>query len=166
LVLTWLGRCDLTLSVAYEQEHATPLYFCHGVFIDRFIFKSNLFWMRLPWECLNQSQDSNWRHCVTGPELPLLHKRKGVLKIDQSVKMPYGSCKLLLIGSWRCQRWRHSLSQLISTVPSDQRPFQFMLRKITFSCNIAIQMEQETSLCFYYSIRRIPHSITRRRVIL
>ena len=27
---------------AYEQEHATPLYFCHGVFIDRFIFGSNL----------------------------------------------------------------------------------------------------------------------------
>ena len=27
---------------AYEQEHATQLYFCHGVFIDRFIFRSNL----------------------------------------------------------------------------------------------------------------------------
>ena len=27
---------------AYEQEHATPLYFCLGIFIDRFIFKSNL----------------------------------------------------------------------------------------------------------------------------
>ena len=25
---------------------------------------------------------------VTGPELPLFHKRKGILKIDQSVKMP------------------------------------------------------------------------------
>ena len=24
---------------AYEQEHATPLYSCHGVFIDRFIFR-------------------------------------------------------------------------------------------------------------------------------
>ena len=24
---------------AYEQEHATPSYFCHGSFIDRFIFK-------------------------------------------------------------------------------------------------------------------------------
>ena len=76
-------------SGAYEQEHATPLYFCHGVFIDRFIFRSNLLWMRLPWECHNQSQDTNWRHCVTGPELPFFHKRKGVLKIDQSVKMPW-----------------------------------------------------------------------------
>ena len=74
---------------AYEQELATPLYFCHGVFIDRFIFRSSLLWMRLPWECHNQSQDTNWRHCVTGPELPFFHRRKGVLKIDQSVKMPW-----------------------------------------------------------------------------
>ena len=32
---------------AYEWEHATPLYFCHGVFIDRFIIGSCaelLFW--------------------------------------------------------------------------------------------------------------------------
>ena len=81
LKLQWPG--------AYEQEHASPLYFCHGVFIDRFIFKLNLLWMRLPWECHNQSQDTNWRHCVTGPELPFFHKRKRVLKIDQSVKMPW-----------------------------------------------------------------------------
>ena len=74
---------------AYEQEHATPLYSCHGVFIDRFIFRSNLLWMRLPWKCHNQSQDTNWRHCATGPELPFFHKRKGVLKIDHSVKMPW-----------------------------------------------------------------------------
>ena len=78
-----------TFTEAYEQEHATPLYFCHGVFIDRFIFSSNLLWMILPWECHSQSQDDNWRHCVTGPELPFFHKRKGVLKIDQSVKMPW-----------------------------------------------------------------------------
>ena len=45
--------------------------------------------MRLPWEYHNQSQDTNWRHCVTGPELPFFHKRKGVLKIDQSVKMSW-----------------------------------------------------------------------------
>ena len=76
------------LPGAYEQEHATPLYFCHGVFTDRFIFKSNLLSMRLPRECHNQSQDTYWRPCVTGPELPFFHKRKGILKIDQSVKMP------------------------------------------------------------------------------
>ena len=64
------------LSGAYEQEHATSIYFCHGVFIDLFIFKSNVLWMRLPWECHNQSQDTSWRHCVTGPELPFFHKKK------------------------------------------------------------------------------------------
>ena len=79
----------LTRSGAYEQEHATPLYFCHGVFKDRFIFRSNLLWMRLPWECHNQSQNTNWRYSVTEPELAFFHKRKGVLKIDQSVKMPW-----------------------------------------------------------------------------
>ena len=92
-ILNWPQLCrgqkDEVESGAYEQEHATPLYFCQGVFINRFIFKSNLLWMRLPWECHNQSQDTNWRHCVTAPELPFFHKRKGVLKIDPSVKMPW-----------------------------------------------------------------------------
>ena len=46
--------------------------------------------MKLPWDCHNQSQDTNWRHCVTEPELPFFHRRKGVLKIiDLSVKMPW-----------------------------------------------------------------------------
>ena len=72
---------------ANELEHATQLYCCHGVFIDRFIFRSNLLWRRLPWECHNQSQDTNWRHCVTGLGLPFVYKRKGVLKVDQSVKV-------------------------------------------------------------------------------
>ena len=84
---------------AYEQEHATQLYSCHGVFIDRFIFRSNLLWMRLPWECHNQSQDTNWRHCVTGPELPFFHKRKGVPKIDQSVKMPWHRLRMGVASS-------------------------------------------------------------------
>ena len=42
--------------------------------------------MRLPWENHDQSQETNSRNCVTGPELPFFHKRKGILKIDQSVK--------------------------------------------------------------------------------
>ena len=29
----------------------TPVYSCHGVFIDRFIFRSNFPGKRLPWEC-------------------------------------------------------------------------------------------------------------------
>ena len=57
--------------------------------------------MRLPWACHNQSQDTNWRHCVTGPELPYFHKRKCVL--DQSVKMPWHRLSMGVagsIGSW------------------------------------------------------------------
>ena len=41
------------------------------------------------WLCVVLSQDTYWRHCVTGPELPFFRKRKGVLKIDQSVKLPW-----------------------------------------------------------------------------
>ena len=41
------------------------------------------------WECHDKSQETNWRHCVTGPVLSLFHERKGILKIDQSVKMPW-----------------------------------------------------------------------------
>ena len=41
--------------------------------------------MRLPWECHDQSQVLNG---VTEPQLPFFHKRKDILKIDQSVKMP------------------------------------------------------------------------------
>ena len=40
--------------------------------------------MRLPWECRDQSQETSWRRCVTGP---FFHKRKGFLKIDRGVKM-------------------------------------------------------------------------------
>ena len=99
---------------AYEQEHATPLYFCHGVFIDRFIFRSNLLWMRLSWECHNQSQDTNWRHCFTRPELSFFHKRKGVLKIDQSVKMPW-------------HRLSMGIASSCSSVPDKFECIQFLL---------------------------------------
>ena len=97
-------RQDLAFIFGQHQEpmsweHATPLHSCHGVFIDRFIFRSNLLWMRLPWECHNQSHDTNWRHCVTGPELRFFHKRKGVLKIDQSVKMPWHRLRLGVASS-------------------------------------------------------------------
>jgi len=68
-----------------REGHGTPLYSCHGVFIDPSILRSNFPGMRLPWEC--QSQGIYWRYCVTGPELPFFHKRKGILKVGQSVKM-------------------------------------------------------------------------------
>ena len=82
----WAGVCNSTII-------------CQGVFIDRFIFRSNLLWMRLPWECHNQSQNTNWRHSVTEPELPFFHKRKGVLKIDQSVKMPWHRLSMRVASS-------------------------------------------------------------------
>ena len=68
------------------QLHCIPVM---AVFIDRFIFRSNFLGMTLPWECHDQSQEANWSHCVTGPELPFFYKRKTTLKIDQSVKMPW-----------------------------------------------------------------------------
>ena len=39
------------------------------------IFLSRRF-HRLPWECDDQSQETNWRHYVTGAELPLFRKKK------------------------------------------------------------------------------------------
>ena len=43
--------------------------------------------MRLPWELHDQLKEINSCDCFTGPELPFFfHKRKGILKIDQSVK--------------------------------------------------------------------------------
>ena len=37
---------------------------------------------------------------VTGPELPFFHKRKGVLKIDQSVKMPLHRLRMGVASSY------------------------------------------------------------------
>ena len=67
----WVRECNCTI------------FSSAGSFLDRFP------WMRLPWECRDQSQETNCRLCVNGPELPFLHKRKGILKIDQYVKMPW-----------------------------------------------------------------------------
>ena len=71
----WVGACNR--------------YSCHGVFVDRFTFRSNFPRMRLPWECHDQSQVINGHHCVTRLELPFFPKRKRILKIDQSVKIPW-----------------------------------------------------------------------------
>ena len=86
LFLLILHRWLLSSRRNLRQE---PMSRSHGAFIDRFIFRSNLIWTIVPWECHNQLQDTNWRNCVTGPELLFFHKRKDVLKIDQSVKMPW-----------------------------------------------------------------------------
>ena len=65
------------------------IYSWHGVFLDRFIFRSNFPRMRLPWECHDRARVIDWRHCVTGPELPFFSKRNHTLKIDQSVMIPW-----------------------------------------------------------------------------
>ena len=79
--------CIRNWIIRVQEPMSSSMQVHYGVFLSR-RFHRNLLWMRLPWECHNQSQDTNWRHCVTDPELPFFHKRKGVLKIDQSVKMP------------------------------------------------------------------------------
>ena len=43
-------RCHYSLTGTDKEEDATPLYSCLGVFIDRFIFRSNFPGMRLPWK--------------------------------------------------------------------------------------------------------------------
>ena len=69
-----------TISACQEQMSrsipASPLYSCHGIFKYRFIFRSNFPGMRLPWECHDQLQETNWLHYCTGPELSFFHERK------------------------------------------------------------------------------------------
>ena len=55
-------------------------------------------------------------HCVTGLELPFFHNRKGVLKIDQSVRMPWHRLSMGIAGSRDvpvlcklAKWWRHNL---------------------------------------------------------
>ena len=68
----WVGACN------------SAIFSLTDLFLDRISLD-----MRLPWECHNQSQETNWHHWVTRPELPFFHKRKDILKIDQSAKRPW-----------------------------------------------------------------------------
>ena len=61
----------------------------HYILIDWFIFRPNFAGMRLPSGFHDQSHETNSRHYVTEPELPFFHNRRGILKINQSVKMPW-----------------------------------------------------------------------------
>ena len=86
-----MAKCWVSKSRQEPMSRSMQLYYIPvTVFTDKFIFKPNFPAMRLPRECYDQSQESNRRNCVTGPELPFFHKRKDVLKIfiEQSVKMP------------------------------------------------------------------------------
>ena len=46
-------------SGADDLKHTTALYSCHGIFIDQSIFRSNFPGMKLPWECHDQSLETN-----------------------------------------------------------------------------------------------------------
>ena len=93
--------------------------------------------MRLSWEYHDQSQETNWRHCVTGPEVTFSHKRKSILKINQSVKMLWhscGSCKLLLIGLTY-------ISEYPTRLPTFTFPTTLLTRKKTTEFTILILVE-------------------------
>ena len=94
--------------------------------------------MRLPWECHNQPQDTNWRHCVTGPELPFFHKRNGILKIDQSVKCP----DLGLV--WELQAPAHRL--LILWQLTTRTELMIQSWKIALSPQISVSLRQHAQL--------------------
>ena len=64
--------------INFNQEPMSRSMQLHYVFIDRYIFRSNFPGIRLPWEYHNQSQETNWRHCVTGPETAFLSQKKKV----------------------------------------------------------------------------------------
>ena len=49
------------MGIINSPCHKYEVFNC-SVFIDQFIFRSNFLGMRLPWECHDQSQESNWRH--------------------------------------------------------------------------------------------------------
>ena len=113
--------------------------------------------MRLLWECHNQSQDATSRHCVTGPDLPFFHKRKGVLKIDRSEK------KYRDIGFvWELQAPAHRLLTAsigvttVSIVSFCHQPFTFYRScrstyraiLVIASCNASLW---SATSCMYFS---------------
>ena len=52
---------------------------------------------------MTNHKKTKWSH---GTKLSFFHKRKGILKIYQSGRMPWhGTCVFLLIGSCYCQMW-------------------------------------------------------------
>ena len=58
------------------ELHCIPVmaFSSTNLFLDRILSG-----MRLPWECHDQLQETNCRHCVTGLELAFFHKRKAIL---------------------------------------------------------------------------------------
>ena len=73
------GKMSLKFCIIVESNSQDFFRYCslhqhsrHDVtwkprifFIDRFIFRSNFPGMRLPWDCYDRSQETNWRQCTT-----------------------------------------------------------------------------------------------------
>ena len=71
----------------------------HCIPVTAFSF-ADLFLDGISRECHDQSQGTNWRHCVGGTEMPFFCKRKGILKIDQSVKKPWHRLRMGVARSY------------------------------------------------------------------
>ena len=96
--------------------------------------------MGLPWECHDQSQETNGRHFVTGRELPFFHKRKNIPKIEQSVKMPWHRISMVVACSYSsapvnvCIRLRQTVTASWTKAllfPSFFRKKGFVLRSVS-----------------------------------
>ena len=74
------------MSGAHHLEHATTPPSCHGVFIDWFIFRSNFHEWNSRGSAMTNHKKLIWPRYFAEPELPSFHKRKGIPKIDRSVK--------------------------------------------------------------------------------
>ena len=61
------------------------LYSCYGVFTNITILER----ISLEWDSWSAMTGDKKLVDVTGPEVSFFHKRKGILKVDQSVNMPW-----------------------------------------------------------------------------
>ena len=104
-------------TTGLSQEQTNSPYSCHGVFIDRVIFRSNFLGMRLPWECHDQSQETKWRYCITGPELRYFHKRKRILKIHHAAEMPWHGSSMEVACSYSSAHGWAYVSSLFPCFP-------------------------------------------------
>ena len=91
---------------AHYLEHATTPHSCHGIFVDWFIFRSNFPYIRLPWECYDQSRETNLTPLRHWAETAFLSQKKRYSQNRSVCKNVviwswYGSCMLLLVCSWR-----------------------------------------------------------------
>ena len=131
----WMARCSgknagfITISnifLKFQQEPMSrsmqlnyipvPVFSLTDLFLDRIFFE----WDSRGSAITNHKTliDESLHHCITGPELPFFHNRKGVLKIDQSVRMPWHRLIMGIAGSRDvpvfeicklAKWWRHNL---------------------------------------------------------